>query len=184
MRNHQRMNLRLRTLFTLTAGLLCSLGSAHAQRDGQIKSLTAADFKVTRYPTKAGMGTRDVAVSEDGSVWFAAQFSGTVGHLDPKTGSVQVYPLGPGSSPHGIVIGPDHALWVMDGGQNAIVRMDPSTHKTTAFRIPRERGDANLNTGVFDHNGDLWFTGEDGVYGRLSPATGKLQVWDAPVGFG
>lgn len=152
--------------------------------DGQIKSETADRFKITYYPVKPGLGTRDVAPAADGSVWFSGQFSGTVGNLDPKTGHYKLYPLGAGSSPHGILMGPDGNLWIMDGGQNAIIRMNSSDHKLTLFRIPAERGDVNLNTGVFDHSGALWFTGQNGVYGRLEPGTSKMEVFDSPVGFG
>jgi virginiamycin B lyase len=159
-------------------------GPVIAQMDGQIKSQTAASFKITYYPVKAGLGNRDVAPADDGTVWFSNQFSGTVGNLDPKTGEYKLYPLGPGSSPHGIHMGPDGNLWIMDGGQNAVIRMNSSDHKLTLFKIPPENGDVNLNTSVFDHSGALWFTGQNGFYGRLDPQTSKIQVWKSPVGFG
>ena len=31
-----------------------------------------------------------------------------------------------------------------------------------------------VNTAAFDKQGTLWFTGQNGVYGRLSPATGAM----------
>jgi len=168
---------------TVAVCVLMSL-SAGAQQDGQMKAMTAGNFKVTYYPVKAGLGNRDVAPADDGTVWFANQFSGTVGHLDPKTGHYKLFPLGAGSSPHGILMGPDGNAWVMDGGQNAIVRVNSGDHKLTVFTLPHERGDANLNTGVFDPSGALWFTGQNGFYGRLDPTTGKIQLFDAPVGEG
>src|SRR3546814_7755975 len=30
----------------------------------------------------------------------------------------------------------------------------------------------------------LWFTGQNGIYGRVDPDTGKVDVWDAPRGRG
>jgi virginiamycin B lyase len=42
----------------------------------------------------------------------------------------------------------------------------------------------NLNTAAFDGKGRIWFTGQNGVYGRLDPATGEMHVWDAPKGRG
>ncbi|MBI2677828.1 MAG: lyase [Candidatus Koribacter versatilis] len=159
-------------------------GAAFAQHDGQKRALTANDFKLTRFPLKSGMGNRDVAPAPDGTVWFSNQFSGSVGNLDPKTGKYVIVLLGRGSSPHGMVMGPDGNLWVMDGGQEAIVRVDSSDHKLTLFRMPKEKGDLNLNTGVFDHKGAFWFTGQNGFYGRLDPATEKIQLWRAPKGFG
>jgi virginiamycin B lyase len=174
--------LRLALLALVVLG--CLALPAAAQMDGQVKAVTAADFKVTYYPVKPGMGNRDVAPAADGTVWFSNQFDGSVGLLDPKTGKYELFPLGPGSSPHGIHMGPDGNLWVMDGGQNAIIRVNSSDHKMSVFRIPKERGDVNLNTGVFDQAGVLWFTGQNGQYGRLDPKDGKIEVWDAPKGFG
>src|SRR4051812_37724551 len=161
-----------------------STPQACAQQDGQIKASTANDFKVTYYPVKSGLGNRDVAPADDGTVWFANQFSGTAGNLDPKTGEYKLYPLGAGSSPHGILMGPDGNVWVMDGGQNAIIRVNSSDHKMTLFPLPHSVPDVNLNTGVFDPAGVLWFTGQNGYYGSVDPKTGKVEVFDAPLGEG
>ena len=48
----------------------------------------------------------------------------------------------------------------------------------------RPAGPANLNTAVFDRRGVLWFTGQTGVYGRLDPTIGAVEVFDAPRGRG
>ena len=37
-----------------------------------------------------------------------------------------------------------------------------------------------MNTATFDHDGTLWFTGQNGIYGRLDPGTGVMDVFDAP----
>jgi virginiamycin B lyase len=117
-------------------------------------------------------------------VWFSAQGSGHLGILDPKSGKVELVPLGPGSSPHGVIAGPDGAPWLTDGGQNAIVRVDPKTRAVKAWKLPQSTGYANLNTAIFDAEGIHWFTGQRGVYGRLDPRSGELQVYRAPGGRG
>ena len=38
------------------------------------------------------------------------------------------------------------------------------------------------NTAAFDGKGRIWFTGQTGIYGRLDPTTGEMDVWDAPKG--
>lgn len=178
--------MKTKSLRTVAVALLVAFcaGAAFAQHDGQKRALTANDFKLTRFPLKSGMGNRDVAPAPDGTVWFSNQFSGSVGNLDPKTGKYVIVPLGRGSSPHGMVMGPDGNLWVMDGGQNSVVRVASSDHKVTLFHMPEEKGDFNLNTGTFDHAGKFWFTGQNGFFGRVDPATGKVEVWPAPQGFG
>jgi virginiamycin B lyase len=52
------------------------------------------------------------------------------------------------------------------------------------FPLPKNFADANLNSATFDRKGILWFTGQSGVYGRVDPATGKVEAWKAPKGLG
>jgi virginiamycin B lyase len=136
------------------------------------------------YDVPAGSGPHDVAPAADGGVWYTAQRSGELGHLDPESGVTRHVPLGPGSRPHGVIVGPDGAPWLTDSGLNAIVRVDPATEAVEIFDLPADRPGANLNTAAFDSTGRLWFTGQNGVYGRLDPATGQLAVFDAPRGRG
>ena len=56
--------------------------------------------------------------------------------------------------------------------------------RSRSSRCPARRPDANLNTAAFDGDGVLWFTGQAGIYGRLDPATGAIEVFDAPRGRG
>jgi virginiamycin B lyase len=137
-----------------------------------------------RFPVPAGAGPHDVAPAPDGTVWYTAQRTGALGRLDPATGRTTDVPLGAGSAPHGVIVGPDGAAWVTDSGLNAIVRVDPATSEVKRFPLPPSRANANLNTAAFDRQGTLWFTGQNGVYGRLVPATGAMDVYDAPRGRG
>jgi virginiamycin B lyase len=52
------------------------------------------------------------------------------------------------------------------------------------WKLPNDRANANLNTLAFDRRGRIWFTGQSGIYGRLDPKSGEMQVWDAPKGVG
>lgn len=145
-----------------------------------------ADIVRQAFALPKGAGPHDVAPAPEpgGVVWYTAQAQGALGRLHPATGTVEQIALGDGSAPHGVIIGPDGAPWVTDGGLNAIVRVDPRTEEVTRFPLPDERGYANLNTATFDARGILWFTGQNGVYGRLDPETGAMRVYDAPRGRG
>ena len=136
------------------------------------------------YPVVPGSRPHDVAPAIDGGVWYTGQGNGTLGWLDPATGDVREIPLGPGSAPHGVIVGQDGRAWITDGGQNAIVVVNPATDEVTVYPLPAERPNANLNTAAFDGNGILWFTGQNGIYGRLDPTTGEMRVFDAPGGRG
>ena len=136
------------------------------------------------FPVPAGSRPHDVAPALDGGVWYTARDSSELGWLDPETGETRHTPLGTGSHPHGVIVGSDGAPWITDGGLNAIVRVDPDSLEVDVFPLPPERSNANLNTATFDGDGKLWFTGQNGVYGKLDPGTGETEVFDAPRGRG
>ena len=140
--------------------------------------------EVAYYPVSSGTGPHDVAPAPDGTVWYTGQRKGFLGRLDPKSHNNEEIPLGPNAMPHGVIVGPDGAAWVTEGGQNAIARVDPATKAVKLFPLPKEFPYANLNTLTFDKSGTVWFTGQTGVYGRLAPASGKVEAWKAPRGFG
>src|SRR5499427_2900645 len=139
-----------------------------------------AKTEMRTFPVLAGAGPHDVYPAPDGAVWFTAQSAGKLGRLDPSSGRSDLIALGPGAAPHGVIIGPDGAPWVTEGGQNAIARVDPTTHAVKLFPLPRDFPDVNLNTPTFDKKGVLWFTGQNGVHGRLDPAVGKVEAWRSP----
>ena len=144
----------------------------------------APTFAVQEYAVR-GSAPHDVAPAVAGGVWYVAQGSGQLGLLDPASGeSTKRIALGRGSAPHGVIVGPDGAPWITDGGLNAIVRVDPATDEVRVFPLPGGFPSANLNTATFDGAGKLWFTGQNGVYGRLDMAEGTVRAFDAPRGRG
>jgi virginiamycin B lyase len=151
-------------------------------------SASAAPVKVEtqEFPVPKGSGPHDVAAAPGagGVVWIAQQRAGALGRLDPKTGKVDHIALGAGSAPHGVIVGPDGAPWLTDGGQNAIVRVDPQTDAVKVWKLPEATGYSNLNTAAFDGKGRIWFTGQNGIYGRLDPSSGDMKIWPAPKGRG
>src|SRR5262250_363289 len=140
--------------------------------------------EMTFYQLPPGSFPHDVAPAPDGAVWFSGQSQGFAGRFDPKTGQLEKIPLGPGAAPHGVIVGPDGNAWLTEGGQNAIARVDAVSRAVTLFRLPREFGGANLNTLVFDQKGIVWYTGQNGVHGRVDPASGKVAAWASPKGRG
>ncbi len=160
--------------------------TAFAQLPGQ-ESLDSNVEQASIHEFSVPLGSRphDVAPMPNGTlVWYTAQGSGELGKLEPTTGKTYHIALGQGSAPHGVIIGPDGALWITDGGLNAIVRVNPLTEEVRVYPLPVDSGYGNLNTATFDHNGTLWFTGQSGIYGRLDPQIGKIEVFQAPSGPG
>ncbi len=140
--------------------------------------------EVRYYPVADGARPHDVAPAVHGSVWYTAQGQGALGRLYPQTGEFRQIPLGEGSAPHGVIVGPDGHAWVTDGGLNAIVKVTTDTEDVAVYPLPEDSGYTNLHTAAFDGDGTLWFTGQSGIYGRLDPDSGELDVWDAPRGRG
>jgi virginiamycin B lyase len=149
-----------------------------------VPTAPAALPTLQEFPVPPGSHPHDVAPAPDGTIWYTAQGSGELGPLDPATGATKHITLGDRSAPHGVIIGPDGAPWITDGGLNAIVRVDPATEQVKSFPLPAGRAGANLNTATFDKRGVLWFTGQAGIYGRLDPKSGSVEVFDAAGGGG
>ncbi|MCL7488065.1 MAG: hypothetical protein M8357_07840 [Desulfobulbaceae bacterium] len=146
--------------------------------------VASAEPVLVEYEVPAGSHPHDVAPAVDGGVWYTAQHLGALGYLNPQSGETRHIPLGDGSAPHGVIVGPDGSPWITDSGLNAIVRVDAATGEITRFPLPAKSPRANLNTATFDRQGQLWFTGQSGYYGRVIPETGKVEVFDAPRGRG
>jgi virginiamycin B lyase len=144
----------------------------------------SADVRITYFPVPPGAHPHDVAAAPDGTVWYTAQHQAALGVLDPKTGKVEQIKLGAKAAPHGVIAGPDGAAWITDSGLNAIARVDAKTKEVKLFPLPKGFESANLNTATFDKAGKLWFTGQSGVYGSVDPASGKVDAWKAPKGYG
>jgi virginiamycin B lyase len=168
----------------VSAALWWSLALALSLLTSALGDVHAGTPVIQEYPVPTGSHPHDVAPASDGDVWYVGQRSGELGRLDPATGQIRRIKLGEKSRPHGVIVGPDGAPWITDGGLNAIVRVDPATEKIAVFPLPSGREGANLNTATFDKRGVLWFTGQSGIYGRLDPETGKVEVFDAPKGPG
>lgn len=158
--------------------------TATVSQTSSAPAVDASSFTVTEYPLP--VYPHDVAPdpADPNTVWWTAQGDGTLGRLNPATGENKLIPLGAGSHPHGVIIGPDGAAWVTDSGLNAIVRVDPATEAVKTFPLPVATPNINMNTAAFDGSGTLWFTGQNGYYGSVDPATATVTVWDAPRGRG
>jgi virginiamycin B lyase len=165
---------------------LKGLGAAAVAAAFPLPAAAQAGGRLQSWPlnTPSRTGIHDVAPAPDGGVWYSAQRSGHLGWFDPKTGKSELIPLGGGSSPHGVVQGPDKAAWLTDTGQNAMVRVGWPDRQVRVFPLPEGTPYTNLNTCAFDGEGDCWFTGQQGVYGKVAVKTGRVSVWDAPKGRG
>lgn len=169
-------------LIAVAFGLGFTTACAQAQ-DSSSAEATASKYQTRVFQLPAGSHPHDAAPGPEGQIWYTAQQQGALGIIDIATGTYRQVPLGPESAPHGVVQGPDGMAWITDGGQNAILRYDPRTETIDVWKLPEDSGYTNLNTGAFDQDAALWFTGQNGIYGRAD-ASGRVQVWKDPEGRG
>ena len=169
---------------SLGAATMCEVVASQTPDTGTPPEgcLTIETFQVL-----ASEHPHDVAPAAfDQRIWYTAQRAEALGLLDPETGAIETVPLGAGSAPHGVIVGPDGAAWVTDGGLNAILRVDGETFALSQYPVPG--ANANLNTAVIDPDGVVWFTGQNGVVGRVDPARhgpgDPAEIIDAPRGRG
>jgi virginiamycin B lyase len=178
---------RLWRVIALSLFILLPPQAVAAQATPSAQTPAESCLAAFAFPVRTGDHPHDVAPAADGQhIWYTAQQAGALGLLDPVSGTVEAVPLGDGSSPHGVIVAPDGAAWVTDTGLNAIVRVDAATRALSVW--PLAGANANLNTAAIDEDGVVWFTGQNGVVGRLDPATMPpgtvLQPQAAPRGAG
>jgi virginiamycin B lyase len=171
----------------LVATMIAAPASAQTTPVANTETPSESCLAVQTFPVPAGEHPHDVAPAADGErIWYTAQRAGALGLLDPATGEIETVPLGEGSAPHGVVVGPDGAAWATDGGLNAIVRVDAESLEVSVW--PLAGDNANLNTAAFDSEGVLWYTGQNGIVGRLDPEATPpgttLEPLPAPRGQG
>jgi virginiamycin B lyase len=172
----------MRAFLTAAALGLASM-SACAQAQSPAMQATAG-YQTRVFELPKGSHPHDAAPGPDGQIWYTAQQQGALGVIDIASGTFRQVPLGTDSAPHGVVQGPDGMAWITDGGQNAIVRFDPKTEKLEVWKLPAESGYTNLNTGTFAADGTYWFTGQNGIYGKVDPQSRHVTVWKDPEGRG
>lgn len=129
-------------------------------------------------PREGGHPIR-LTMGPDGNVWFTESQGHRLARITPD-GQIQGYPLPPGTEPYDLAAGPDGAIWFMENrsaGQ-AIGRMT-TAGILTEFTLPLGEGEepgglygaGSLAAGP---DGRIWFVGERGFVGRISPS-GRLS---------
>jgi streptogramin lyase len=132
-------------------------------------------------------GPTDVAVAQDGSVWFTNQLKNEVGRLGVSEETFTNYsltaidPTLAGGQPRAISVAPDGTLWVAEFGfvshpnANAIIRIVPSQPTPTATVYKLGAGHAPIGIAP-DTQGGVWFSlatdSPPSLIGRLAGVTG------------
>jgi virginiamycin B lyase len=119
-------------------------------------------------------------VDRQGIVWTTGNGKGTIGRLDPASGTMRELPAPTrDGGPHTLVISDDGAtIWFTLQSGDRIGRLDTASGRITEY--PTAGGPYGI---TLDRQGRVWFCrmGDDRL-GILDPATGKLAELVLPEG--
>lgn len=148
---------------------------------------TEVKIKTWRLPAATAY-PHDPMVASDGSVWYGALNSNTIGRFDPKTETVKEFiPNIPGSGPHGLKQDADGNIWFTArlSEKPYIGRLNPKTGEFTEFWLdfPVTVSDPDVAQPCCAHSlsiaedGIIWFSLINAdMLGKLDPKTGKVTL--------
>ncbi len=149
--------------------------------DGNIYVSVMTGNKIARFDTTArtfkewdlppGAQPHGLLVDRSGIVWYTGHGNGTIGRLNPGTGSLTEFRAPSGGDPHTLVMDDaQETIWFTVNGGNRIGRLDIGRGTITEFKVSgRPYGLA------LDRAGNVWFCEIwGGKLGKLDPKTGKV----------
>jgi virginiamycin B lyase len=127
-----------------------------------------------------GSRPHDPLAAPDGTMWYTAHMGSYIGHLDPKSGKIDVYKTKtPVSGPHGLTMDKEGNVWYTGNFKGYIGKLDAKTHQFTEYKTGAAR---DPHTPLFDKDGILWFTSQNSnMVGRLDPKTGAVKLAVSPT---
>ena len=132
-------------------------------------------FKEWQTPT-LGARSRDPIQASDGTIWWAGQWSNTIGRINPATGEQKEYPLPAKAMPHTVTLDAKGNVWYTGNMNGTLGVLDPKTGKVTEYKIPDPEA-KDPHSAIFDAKGILWFTMQvSNRIGRFDPATGEFKI--------
>ncbi len=142
----------------------------------------AADAQIIPMPTSRA-GVMQPAVDAQGNIWVGEMTTNQLARINPRTGAVTEW-TPPDGKYNIMATAIDHQgnVWFTEQVANYIGRFDPTTQTFKVYSLDTAIAPRMAPQDLaFDANGDLWFTLLGGRVGRLDPASGAIQSWQAPL---
>lgn len=142
--------------------------------DNEISHITARGKLVTKKLPRSSE-PQDVAVSQQGTVWFTERGHGcALGQLSPK-GKLTTYPP-IGADCYDLTIGPSETVWVADYASNQVVEVSGTTGEVIT------RYNLRLPVGIATVGEDIYVTeDEPAVVAKITPE-GEVTEYVLPEG--
>jgi len=140
----------------------------------------SVSFKEWLAPT-LGQRPHDPLAAKDGSIWWTGQYASRLGRVDPRTGAMKEFPLKtPDSGPHGLVEDRDGNIYFTGISKQYVGKLNPKTGDITEYPMPDPKA-RGPHTPIIDQKGNVWFTLQSGMVGRIVPASGEVKVMASPT---
>lgn len=152
----------------------------------------ATEISIKTWPLPAASDyPHDAMVHSDGSIWYAARFSNTIGRFDPETEKWTEFVTDiPNSGPHGLREDAAGNIWftAVEADPTYIGKLDPKTGVFTEYPVVIHQGSPNValprsaHSLSVDQDGNIWFTMiRADMVGKLVPSTGVITLGRSPV---
>lgn len=116
----------------------------------------------------------DPVVDARGRIWFVG--TDYIANFSRDSEEFNRYDLRKGTVPGGLLVATDRKLWFTSRKRRHLGSLDPSTGRVTTIDMP-DRKAREPRSMIFDREGDIWFTVEDGGFvGRLRLATDDIEL--------
>lgn len=120
-------------------------------------------------------------VDANGRVWFAGTDGDYIGNFSPDSATFNRYDLPGRTRPVAVAADDSGHILYASSNRRHIGILDPATARIEEIPMP-DRAAKALRAMVFDGNGDIWFTADDGNFvGRLLTTSRRVDLSRVPT---
>jgi len=164
-------------------GSIFFVGQAGSAPTGNyIARLNPATGEFKKYELDPGTNPHNCIVDAKGMVWYSGNRNGTIGKLDPNTGTLTRYPI-PDSTvrdPHTMIFDQKGNIWFTAQQSNTIGHFDVKTEKFRLVKPPLPEGRRSTNPYgiVIDSKGRPWINlFATNMIATVDPASFQLTTY-------
>jgi streptogramin lyase len=150
----------------------------------QLPTMTVPDAGLPGKTLTLPSAPNDLALDNQGNVWFTELNADALGRLNMHDGQIQQYPLAATKTtqalnPYGITIDPGGNVWFTEASTNHIGRLDSKTGHISYFSM--QGSSTPLMEIVADSHGVIWATSfSSGLLLSFNPKTATFTPYYAP----
>ncbi len=139
--------------------------------EGKIDKLSPSGTVTNEYSVASG--PIDIAVGQEGDIWFTNGYASKIGKVIPGSGEVKEYSLKSAPQPWGLTVGPEGDLWYTGSTGSTIGNFNPSSDESTEYSLPSGSFPVSITAGP---DGNLWFTqpGRNSI-GKITPSGTRTE---------